>query len=191
MHIECIAGGAAHQLVVHLVAGKRLCPLQLLFFLAHGCPHIGNHQVSAVCSTQRVVFYPDPVGVVRNQAGIGFESGRACYAQFEIKLPGGINIGLTHIVAVTDPAHALASDAAAVFYPGLDVCQQLAGVIVVSQAIDNRNAGAGSEALHDIVTKGSNHYDIDHGGDNPGAVLNRLAPAKLGVLRRQEHGVAA
>ena len=63
----------------------------------------------------------------------------------KVELPGGVDIGLAHIVAVTDPADALAGDAAAVLDPGLDVRQQLAGVVIVGQAVDDRYAGLGRE----------------------------------------------
>ena len=189
VHVQRVAGGAAHQLGVDLVAGEYLRPVALLLLLPHGGPDIGYHQVRAGRCLQRFVLDAHPVGVGGQQPGVGLEARRAGDAQLEVELPGGVDIGLAHIVAVSHPADGLAGDGAALLYPGLHIRQQLAGVVLVRQGIDDRYPGLGGKALDDVVAEGADHHDIHHGGDHPRAVLYRLPPPQLGVLGGQEHGV--
>ncbi len=60
---------------------------------------------------------------------------------------------------------------------------------VIRQCVDYRHRGVGGKALYNIVAEGADHHHIDHGGNDPCTVLDRLAAPQLGVLRRQEHGV--
>ena len=54
---------------------------------------------------------------------------------------GGIDVGLTHIIPISQPTNCFPLNVAAVLYPRLHVCQKLTGVIVVGEGVDHRNAG--------------------------------------------------
>ena len=189
VHVKGVARGPAHQFGIHLVGREQRRSLLLLTLLAHGGPHIGHHQVYPRGRGRRVVLYADPVAVLCQQLAIGFETRWAGDGQLEVELPRRIDIGLAHIIAVPHPAGALALDTAPVFHPGLHIRQQLAGMVVIGQGVDHRYRRMSGETLHDVVPECADHHDVHHGGDHPGAVLNRFPAAKLRVLGRQEHGV--
>ena len=46
--------------------------------------------------------------------------------------------------------------------PGLHIGQQLAGVELVGQCVNHRNAGVAGDLFDDIVAKGPHHDDIEH-----------------------------
>ena len=84
-----------------------------------------------------VAQYADPVGVCGEQLGVGLVAPGARDFQFEIKLPGGVDIRLAHIVAIADPGHCFALDGAALLDKSLHIGEQLAGVIAVGQGVDD------------------------------------------------------
>jgi hypothetical protein len=74
---------------------------------------------------------------------------------------------------------------------GEDVGQDLAGVVLVGQAVDDRHARVGRK-LHQLgLLVGADHHDVDHARDHSGAVLDRLAAAQLAAIGGQVHHRAA
>ncbi len=123
VHIKGVAGGPAHQFSVHLIGREHPGALELFLFLAHGSPYIRHDQVRALRGNGGVVLDAHPVPVRLQQHAVGLKPGRAGDAQFKIELPGRVDVGLAHIIAVADPAHALAGAVATVLDPGLHVRQ--------------------------------------------------------------------
>ena len=183
MHVECVAGGVAHQFRINLVGCKQRGAPRLFVFLAHRRPHIGDDQVGIPDSDGRIVFDMHPVAVSVEQSFVRLKGWWARNAQFEIELAGRIDIGLAHVVSVAYPADAATCDIATVFEPGLHIREQLAGVKIVGQAVDNGNGGMRGEAFHDIVLVSANHDDVDHGGNHPCAVFNGFASSQLSIVR--------
>ena len=103
--------------------------------------------------------------------------------QVEIKLDRGLDECVAHIVAIADPGDGLALDAAAMLQVGLHVSQQLAGMQVIAQAVDNRYPGILSEGFKVLVGKGADHHGVAHAGQHPGAVFNRFSATQLGITR--------
>src|SRR5690606_11806269 len=67
----------------------------------------------------------------------------------------------------------------------------LARVVLVREPVDDRHPGVLREALDDGLLEGPDHDDVDHAGDDPGDVLDRLAAAHLRVARHERDDRAA
>ena len=73
----------------------------------------------------------------------------------------------------------------------VDVGENLAGVVFVGEAVDDRDARVRGEALDDRLLEGADHHDVDHARDDPRNVLDRLASRKVRVHAVQVDGDAA
>jgi hypothetical protein len=104
---------------------------------------------------------------------------------------GRLQPGVGHVVAVAHPGHRLALDGAAVLDVGEDVRQDLAGVELVGQAVDDRHARVRGEGVDLGLLVGADHHDVDHAADDLGAVFDRLGAAQLAVAGGQVHHRAA
>ena len=180
-----------HHRGVHLVGGEGAAAFLLLVLLSHAGPDVGHHQVGAIGRLARIAHDGDPVRRCRDHTAVRLVTRWAGDAQLEIILTGGMDVGLAHIVAVTDPGHGTAADVATQLMEGLHVREQLAGVMHVGQGVDHRGRRAGAETLHGIMVEGADHDDVHHARHHPRTVLHRFATSQLGVAWRQEHGVAA
>ncbi len=191
MHEQGIAAGAGHDTVIDLVAGKGPFALFLLFLLAHAGPDVGDHQVHVGGGFPWVA--DDPAACSRGLEDLLLRliAFRAGDMQLKAELTRGIDIGVAHIVAVTDPGHGTSLDIPPVLQVGLHVREQLTGVQQVGQAVDHRYPGVGGKALHLVVLEGADHDAVHHPGQYPGAVFDRLATPQLGIPRRQEQGMTA
>jgi hypothetical protein len=47
------------------------------------------------------------------------------------------------------------------------------------------------KALDRVVIEGADHHRVDHAGEHPRAVLDRLAAPQLGIARGEEQGMTA
>ena len=74
---------------------------------------------------------------------------------------------------------------------GLHVGQQLAGVQVIGQAVDHRDAGVACELGQGAVGEGADHHGVEHARHDDGAIANGFAAAQLGIAWRQEDRLAA
>jgi hypothetical protein len=74
---------------------------------------------------------------------------------------------------------------------GEDVGQDLAGVVLVGQAVDHRHPRVRGEELELGLLVGADHHQVDHAADDARAVLDRLGAAELAVAGGQVHHRAA
>ena len=63
----------------------------------------------------------DTVRILFDEVGIGFKPIRGGYAKLKTKLMRGMDKRSAHIVAISNPSHRFAFDAATVFHKGLDI----------------------------------------------------------------------
>ena len=125
----------------------------------------------------------DPVAGLGQQFGAGLVTHRAGNAQLEVELHGGLDVGIAHVVAVTDPGHGLAGNAAALLDKGLHVGQQLAGMRVVRQGVDDGDFGIAGKLLQAGVRKGADHDDVQHAGHDSRGIGQWFATSQLGIAR--------
>ena len=74
---------------------------------------------------------------------------------------------------------------------GHQVGQHLAGVTEVGQAVDDGDVGVTGQGFHLLLMEGADHDAVAVAGQDPGGVLDGLAPADLALLAGEEQGVAA
>ncbi len=92
---------------------------------------------------------------------------------------------MEHVVGITDPRDGLARDGAAMLDIGEHVGQHLARMMFIGQAIDNRYARIGGEAIDDVLAEGADHDDVAHARHHLRCVFDRLAAPQLAVARVQ------
>ena len=191
VHVQGVAFGDGQELFVDLKTGELATALGLFLFLTHGGPDVGDQQVGVAGGFGGQGGDSDAIAGLLHQIPARFKASRHGDRQLKIKLDGGVDIALAHVVAVANPGDFLALNTAAMLDVGLNVGQQLAGVKVVGQSVDHWHRGVLGEAFDNVVTEGAHHDDVDHGRHDPGAVFDRFAAPELGVFRGEEHGVAA
>ena len=93
--------------------------------------------------------------------------------------------------AVADERDRFALDGTAFFLERENVCQDLAGMLVVGQRVDGRNAGKFGEFLHVLLRKGADDRAVNHAAHDARGILDGLAASELDVHRAQKHRRAA
>ena len=134
---------------------------------------------------------PDAVTRFCQQSRRRLVAFRACDIEAKVEQHCRIDPRLADIVAITHPRDCFAFDRAAMLNKGLDIRQQLAGVVVVRQAIDDRDLRIFREAHNLIMAKRPNHHHIDHTGDHSRRVFHRLAATQLRIVWGKKDSVAA
>ena len=85
----------------------------------------------------------------------------------------------------------LAHDGTPLFLKGENIGQDLAGVLIVRERVDRRNAGMAGEVVDVLLGKGADDRAMDHAAEDTGGVLDRLAAAELDVAGIEEKRPAA
>jgi hypothetical protein len=195
VHEQGIGLGGGHHLGVHAPVGEGLLARFVLGLIAHAGPHVGGDQVCALAGFERVAEKLIAVCAdstcANGQFLINFVAARRAHVHLEAQQLRGLQPGVGHVVAVAHPGHGLASDGAAVFDVGEDVGQDLAGVELVGQAVDDGHARVLRKALDLGLLEGADHHQVGHAADDARAVLDRLGAAELAVARGQVHHAAA
>ena len=80
----------------------------------------------------------------------------------------------------------LPCDRPALFLERENVGQNLAGMLVIGQRVDRRDAGEFGELLDIALRERADDRAVDHPAQHARGVLDRLAAAELNVVRRSE-----
>ncbi|KAF5289491.1 hypothetical protein FQR65_LT20825 [Abscondita terminalis] len=189
VHEQGIGACGGHHLGVHAPVGEGLLAGLVLGLVAHAGPHVGGDQVGALAGVQRVL--EDLVAALaRRLAAEGqrlvdlVAAGRADMDR-EAQQVGRLQPGVGHVVAIADPGDGLALDRAAVLDEGEDVGQDLAGMELVGQAVDDGHARVLGKAHDLVLAVGADHHQVGHAADDARAVLDGLGAAQLAVARGQ------
>jgi hypothetical protein len=103
--------------------------------VAHAGPHVGGDQVGAAAGVERMLVHRAGIAADAGHVRIQLVAERRAHVQLEAQDVGGLQPRVGHVVAVADPGHHLARDAAAVLDEGEDVGQHLARVVFVGEPL--------------------------------------------------------
>ena len=166
VHEEGIGLGGGHHLAVHEPVGKGFFSCVVFSLKAHAGPHVGGYKVSADAGLHRV--FEDCItvaGADARDALVYFVAAGRAQVHLGAQDLAGLQPGVGRVVAVTDSGHGFAAQerrvrhafgiGAPVLKRREDVCQYLAWMELVGQAVDHRHSrahrqyrrgGAGGEA---------------------------------------------
>ena len=82
---------------------------------------------------------------------------------------------MAHIIAIANPGHCFARDRTAMLNIGLHVGEQLTGVKIVCQGVDDGYRRVGSEAFDNVMIKSTDHDNINHTREYTCRVFDGLA----------------
>src|SRR6266850_755485 len=188
MHEQRVLLRRAHHLGVDL-PGLEIAPALLVFRLeAHRGPDVGGDQVGAPNCFHGV---GESLAVFGGSFRFDFIPGRRRDVQLEIEQRRGLQPGIADVVGVADPGHRRAADWPAVVDVGVNVGQDLAGVVLVGEPVDHRHARVPREALEDVLLEGADHDYVAHARYDLRGVLHRLAAPELRIARAEEDRGAA
>src|SRR5690606_9652281 len=103
------------------------------------------------------------------------------YVHIKAKNFGSLQPGIAYIIRVTDPGHGFTCNVAAVLKKRENICENLAGMILIGQPVDDRYSRILCKPLDDLMLMGTNGDDIHHPRDNPGSIFYRFATSQLGI----------
>lgn len=109
----------------------------------------------------------------RHSGGFNLEPDRREDIYLEAQNIGGLQPGIEDVVCVSDPGYGLSLDWASFFLESQNVTHDLTGMIIIGQAIDDRDFGIVGKLLKTGLLKGSNHDHIDHSGKDLGRIRQR------------------
>ena len=102
------------------------------------------------------------------------------------------NPGTRHIaVPIANECHAQAIKRSACLPDRKKIRQNLAGMFLVGEGINGRDATESSKILHIFLRKGSDHSSMDHAAQHAGRVTDWFPPPKLDIGGGQEKCIAA
>ncbi len=192
MHKERFGFGDGHLMGINLPVGEILEPFGVFRFEAHAGPNVGGDQVGIAASIQRIGKFFVVVGAIQTGAlRLHLIAGWGGDMHIKAKDLGGLQPSVADVIGITYPGHCFALDGTPMFDKGVDVRQDLAGVVFVGQAVDHGNARMRGKSLNDRLLESADHHDVNHARHHTCHVFDRLAARKLGVAPVQVDGDAA
>ena len=131
------------------------------------------------------------VAVEARALGLDFVTGRRRDVHVEVEQLGGLQPRVADVVGIADPGDGTTLDRTAVFHERVDVREDLAGVVLVREAVDHGHAGVAGEALDDLLLERADHHGVAHPGDHLRGVLDGFAATELRVARVEVDRAAA
>mmetsp|Transcript_11759 Transcript_11759/g.27449 ORF Transcript_11759/g.27449 Transcript_11759/m.27449 type:complete len:631 (-) Transcript_11759:1616-3508(-) len=202
MHEQGVGLGAGHHVAVHAPVREGGPARLVLGLVAHAGPDVGGDEVRPLAGVARM--FEDAVAariLHAGHGGIDLIAAGCADMHGEAEDLGRLQPGVGHVVAIAHPGHDAALEAvhvdgaapvhAAVLDEGEQIGKDLAGVVFVGQAVDDRHARVRREALDLALLEGADHHQVDHAADDAGRVLHRLGPAELAVARGEMDDRAA
>ena len=140
MHEQGIWLGNLHHVFVHTPVGKGFFARFVFGFVAHAGPDIGGHQVRTFAGLHRIFEELCAGGASdANHRRVDLITAGGAEVYFKAKQVGRLKPSVGHVVAIAYPRDCFTLDGSAVFNVGKDVCQDLARMELIGQAIDHRH----------------------------------------------------
>ena len=186
--------GLRHEALVHHEAGERLGAQLLLGLLAHRGPDVGGDDVGARSRPRAASGSrgSSRARATREQLRARLVALRAREAQLEAEhRPPPRSSCCAMLLPSPIQATVRPPSVAELLVHRQQVGQDLAGMVVVGEAVDDRHRGEPRQLLDVGVVEGADHDAVDVAREHARGVADRLAAAELDVARRQEEGVPA
>ncbi|OEI70208.1 Uncharacterized protein Cus16_0834 [Curtobacterium sp. ER1/6] len=199
VHEDRVVRRVAHQLVVHAVAGEGVEPRLLLVLLAHRHPRVGDDDVRSGDRRDRVGHDEDRAARlggttlgVDDDPAVRAERRRSGHAHVHARRRAGEQVGVRHVAGtVADEGDGLPGQGPAVLADGEQVGEELAGMEVVGQRVDDGDPCAGGHLLEPGLRVGAPDDRRHHALEHAGGVGRGLLAAELAVRRRDDERAAA
>ena len=192
MHKNCVRLGHAEQFVVDLVGPEDFAALGFLGLLSHAGPGIGVDDVRIGGGFRWIVRdRATSTSILRalrcpsNRRRFRFVLRRSSDPNMRAQLRPREHQRVRDVISVTDEGHLQSGNLALQLQHREVVRHRLAGMAVVREAIDNRDAGILRHLLDNLVSKSSDHDALDHPLQILGHVIHRFPLAKIDLRRRQ------
>lgn len=168
MHKKSALAGPGHKRLINLIRGENLQTLGQFAFLAHARPHVGVYGIGALdCVRARRPFHLHAGG--RSEA---FGTDRA---KLEACQPAGVLERTRNVVPVSNVNELLVGKIGPDIEQRQQVCQRLAGMLIVAQRVDNRQRRVSCQLFKSLVTEDTRHDRIDPLRQASGNVWNAFA----------------
>ena len=186
---HCAGTCSREYLVIDLEACKSLASFDCFAFLTHRSPDVGFENVCIGCHLFDIVADAEVASVLLSKCHdvrMRVITFRACNRDFHTNSQCADDQRVCHIVAVADVAEIQAVECTLIFTDGHQVSQNLTGMCIVGQAVDNRDAAETSQIFDFLLFKGTDHNTVEVTGEYAGSILNRFAAADLQVTGGEE-----
>ena len=193
MHHQRPRLGLRHQPRTDLVMPHLRQAKRRLLLLAHAHPDVGVKHIGALCRVIKVVRHKNIPGVQALQQLPGrLELLRRRNPQLEPELRSRPDPGTRHITRpVAHKRDDLALHRSERLADGLEVGQDLAGMLRIGQRVDGRDPAQPRKILHVFLGKRPNHRPVQHAPHHPRRVGDRLPAPELDVVGGKKHHVPA
>src|SRR6185436_9099509 len=159
----------------------------VLGFEANAGPYIGGHQIGSTGSCHRILEFLVMIGAVEpGPFRLDFVSWWRGNMHVEVQNFGSLQPRVADIIRVPDPRHCLTANRSALLDLGVDVGQNLAGMILVGQAVDHRHARMCGKTLDDFLLESADHHHVAHARNDLGCIFHRFPAAELGIAGAEE-----
>ena len=184
--------GRLHDAFIDLIAGELRGAMVGLLLLAHADPDIGVEDVGSPCGLLGV-FRDGDLGIrAGKQIGGRAVAGRAGKTEFEAQARRGPDPGSPHVaVGVADEGDLHAVERATEFPDRLQVGQNLAGMLLVGEGVDGRDAGKPCKGFDIGLLEGADNGSVDHPTKDPRGVFDRFPATQLDLAGGEEEDIAA
>ena len=185
MHDQRGGPGKTDQGGVNLITAQLLDSFARFGFLAHRDPNVGIEQIGAGSGGFDVVRADDGAPGASQQPGGRLERFGRGDPQLETEFGGGKNPRVHDVTrAIADEGDDAPLNWPALFLEREDICQDLAGMLLIGERIDRRNGCVAREFLQVLLRIRSEYGPVYHSPQHPRGILDGLAAAKLALSRR-------
>ena len=133
----------------------------------------------------------EPLGRRDHDRRVGLVARRGGDGDVDAGERAGLHEAVGDVVAVAEVGEAEARERAEVLLQGQQVGERLARVVAVGERVDHRDRRGGREAADVVVGEGADDEGAGVAADDPGGVLDGLAPAELELVGSDDLGDAA
>ena len=186
------ARSCLQQFRIDLITLKLRLAERLLLLLAHAHPHIGVEHIRPRRRLGRVRRHHDVAAAPRHQIGRRLKPRWRANPQLESPPCRRPDPGPRHVaIPVPDKSDPQLVEIPPCLADAEQIRQHLARMLLVRQRIDGGDAAELGEDLHVALRKRADHRPVQHPPHDPGGVLDRFAPSKLDIVRRQKNHIPA